>query len=114
MGQNCLRDEVLALGQHGSRPSKRPARRPATVTVCFSALRVLGSREADPFREAAAPRKGQHQSRMHLLLLLLLLLQLQLHLHLHLHLHLRVFVSYQGGCHVSTYCQHRALPGEAG
>lgn len=37
MGQNCLRDEVLALGQHGSRPSKRPARRPATVAVCFSA-----------------------------------------------------------------------------
>lgn len=106
----CLRDEVLALGQHGSRPSKRPARRPATVDVCFSALRVLGTREADPFREAAAPRKGQHQSRMHLLLLLLL----QLHLHLHLHLHLRIFVSCQGVCYVSTYCQHMALPGEAG
>lgn len=58
MGQNRLRDEVLVLGQHGSRPSKRPARRPASVAVCFSCLLVLGSREADPFREATAPRKG--------------------------------------------------------
>lgn len=78
----CLRDEVLALRQHGSRPSKRPARRPASAAACFSYPCVLGTREATPFREATAPsrkaRIGQYHSRVHL------------HLHLHLQLHLRL------------------------
>lgn len=55
LGQKCLRDEVLALRQHGSRPSKRPSRRPASAAACFSTRALLGTREATPFREATAP-----------------------------------------------------------
>lgn len=85
MGQNCLRDEVLVLGRHGSRPNKRPARAASQRGRVFLGLRVLGCREAVPFREATTPRKGQYHSRLQLHL------QVHLHLHLHLHLHHRVF-----------------------
>lgn len=80
MGQKRLRDGVLTLGQHGSRPSKRPGRRPASVVVCFSARACWEVGKLFRFARQQPLVKGQHRSRMHL----------QVRLCLHRCLHLRV------------------------
>lgn len=106
LGQKCLRDEVLALRQHGSRPSKRPARRPARAAACFSYLCVLGIREATPFREATAPLVKLVKGNI--------IPECTCTCTCAWAFACIFFVSSKSGYHVSTYCQTKALPRGAG
>lgn len=110
LGQKCLRDEVLALRQHGSRPSKRPARRPARAAACFSYPCVLGIREATPFREATAALvklvKGNIIPEC--------TCTCTCNCNCTCTCTCTFFMSSKSGYHVSTYCQTKDLPRGAG